>query len=199
MQDDSPFWRPLLRDHPALVLTAGYIFLIMVGVMYEAWLFLYFKVNVLYYAEAADFLLVPIREPLVMVVALAPIPFFYYLNRITEWLEREKGMGRKRKEKMIARYGEAGYWKLVRSVRILTVILWSIAATMHYARWVQDQIRGGARRTVQVATVTGTTVSGPVVGTTNRYVFVFDRAKETTLAIPSDNIAQITFQSKKKR
>src|SRR6266540_3923587 len=43
------------RQHPTLVLTAGYVVLTLVGLVYSAWLFLYFRINIIEYFRAERF------------------------------------------------------------------------------------------------------------------------------------------------
>src|SRR6185295_20324709 len=78
--------RELLNEHSGLALTALYLLLIAIGMMYEWWLFFRFGVNILYYAQASDFILVPFREPLVILVSLAPIPLYAAYIRGARWL-----------------------------------------------------------------------------------------------------------------
>jgi len=56
------------------MLTLGYLFLTALGMFHRALVFLMFRINVFDYAEPSDFLLAALRDPLIILVCIAPIP-----------------------------------------------------------------------------------------------------------------------------
>jgi hypothetical protein len=183
-----------LRDHAGLLVTLFYAFLIIVGVVYEALLLLRFRVNILYYAEAADFLLVPFREPLVTIAAVAPIPLWMLYIRMARKLEK-----RFSKPKPDQRLSVEAARKLRVWVSLAGMCLWSLAATMSYANRVSGQILDGKRRIVRVDFMTGGTVSGPVIASTSRWLFIWDAATQHTRVVPTENVAQlVVFRTSRK-
>ena len=59
----------LLREHPGLLVTIGYLTLSLVGMMFSSSLFKRFGVDFFDYAELADFLMAGVREPRSLLVA----------------------------------------------------------------------------------------------------------------------------------
>jgi hypothetical protein len=55
---------------------------------YEWWLFLFFKINILTYAETSDFLLAAVRSPLVILLCLLPLLLVWVLVRADQWRQR---------------------------------------------------------------------------------------------------------------
>ncbi len=80
--DEAPLTAPLVPADLKFLLSAnlgalttiGYLVLIGIGMLHEVILFRLFGVNVLEWMGPTDFLLVPMRDPIVLLVALAPIP-----------------------------------------------------------------------------------------------------------------------------
>jgi hypothetical protein len=185
---ENATWRDRIEAHSGLALSALYLLLIGIGMMYEVWLFLHFSVNILYYAEAADFLLVPFREPLVVLVCVAPIPLFWLYMRTARWLWTTmkwtwKERGRNART----------------SMNVLALVLWSTAFTAEYAKWVSNRIRDGHRQSVTIQTTSARTIAGPLIGTTGKFLFVYDAATKQTRIVTVDNIEQIVIQPRKKR
>lgn len=80
-----PLW---LRENPGLVLTSLYVFASLVGVLYHFLFFRRFGVNVLEFSEASDFLMVVVREPLTVALALLGVPFYLVYVALTTPLSR---------------------------------------------------------------------------------------------------------------
>ena len=78
----------LAEAHGGLLLTLAYVALTLVGMTYERWLFLYFKINILTYAETSDFLLAAVRSPLVILLCLLPLLLVWVLVRADQWARR---------------------------------------------------------------------------------------------------------------
>jgi hypothetical protein len=196
--------RPLaerIGEHSGLALTALYLVLIGIGMMYEWWLFRRFGVNVLYYAEAADFLLVPFREPLVMLVSLAPIPLFLLYSRVFTWLGRRIW---RRPKKEVAPETAARLRRTTRGLNALAMLLWSIAATAEFAEWVSRRIRDGHRASVRIELAADNGISpklitGPLIGSTNQFLFVFDRQTNQTRIVTLENVVEVVVDAKKKK
>jgi hypothetical protein len=180
--------RELFEEHSGLALSALYLLLIAIGMMYEWWLFFRFNVNVLYYAEAADFLLVPFREPLVVLVCIGPVPLYMLYIRGARWL------GRKLKSPAKPINPD-----LRTAMNILAAALWSLAFAAHYAGWVSDRIRAGERQSISIRTTTEKTIAGPLIGTTGKFIFVYDTATKQTRIVGVDNVEQIVVEPRKRQ
>ena len=185
------------REHSGFVLTAGYLALIAIGMMYEFWLFWRFRISILYYAEAADFLLVPFREPLVILVALAPIPIFRLYMRGAKALGTKLA---KPNAKPLAPAQAAFYRKFMLAVNVLAMALWSLVATAEFAEFVSNRIRAGKRRTVRIVTTASPQpIAGTIIGTTSQWVFLYDPRLDQTRMIPVENVGEILVERKKKK
>lgn len=180
--------RELAKQHSGLALSALYLLLIAIGMMYELWLFARFNVNILYYAEAADFLLVPFREPLVVLVCIAPVPLFALYMRVARWLWTRM----KRPIKTTSA-------QLRLSMNALCMVLWATAFAARYADWVSIRIRTGHRQSVTIQTTSAKTIAGPLIGTTGQFLFVYDAATKQTRIVTVENVEQIVIQPRKKR
>lgn len=181
-----------MSEHSGFALTVLYLLLIAIGLMYEWWLFRHFNVNILYYAEPADFLLVPFREPLVVLVSLAPIPLFALYMRGARWLGRK-----------VSKRQTTASRNMLRAMNVTAVILWSIAFTARYADRVSERIKSGQRPSVTIELaadngVTPTVIRGPIIGTSGHYVFVFDPRTKQTRVVSNEHIAELVFEPRKR-
>ena len=190
-QEQRPTWmNHLLWEHSGLFLTIAYLLLIFIGVIHEVFLFLRFRVNILFYADAADFLLVPFREPLVMVVSVAPIPLWILYMKGARWIVmriprlREKQLEYENRSPVVRQ-----------AIGAFAIMLWSMSFSAEYATRVARQIRSGDAKQVRVEPSAGTPVVGPLIGTTSQWVFVYDRAAMKTHAIPVEAVARIVLDS----
>jgi len=191
--------REVAEAHSGFALTGLYLLLIGIGMMYEWWLFFRLGVNILYYAQAADFLLVPFREPLVILVSLAPIPLYSGYLRGARWLGLKLRPGRgweAKPDSKLARYRPY--------MNALAIVLWSCAFTAEYADWVSTRIRTGLRKssTIELTPDNGVTpkrLSGPVIGTTSQFLFVYDPAVQQTRIINVGSIAELVVEPRRRR
>ena len=183
-----------VREHSGLALTVLYILLIAIGMMYEWWLYRRFNINILYYAQAADFLLVPFREPLVVFISLIPIPLFTVYMSGARWLGKQLA---RPNAKPVDPGVQAFYKKFMRVVTVIAIALWSFVFTAEYAEWVWKGIRAGKRRTVRVEMAgTSAVLNGTVVGTTGQFLFLYDRKTNLTRIIPHENVGAVVVEGK---
>lgn len=187
-------WAALLREHFGLALTVLYLALIAIGMMYEWWLFRRFRIDILLYAQPADFLLVPFREPLVVLIALAPIPIYRAYLGGARWLGKKVTP---KSAKPVDPRTAAFARKFMFWVNLLAMSLWSFVFTAEYAEWVWKRIRAGTQRPVVVETTGGAKLQGTVVGTTAQFVFLHDVKANLTRIIPAENIAGIVVEGRK--
>ena len=194
----EPPLRELLNQHSGLALTALYLLLIAIGMMYEWWLFIRFGVNILYYAQASDFILVPFREPLVILVSLAPIPLYSAYMRGARWLGQKLRPGKGWEAKP-----DSKLYHLRPAMNVLAIVLWSFAATAQYADWVATRIRSGLRKpaTIELTADNGVTpkqLTGPVIGTTSQFLFVYDPATQKTRIINFGSVAEVVVEPRRR-
>ena len=88
-QEEAELWRlrftvpQWLKDNPGLVLTGAYVLASLIGMAYIFQFFRRFRLNVLEFTEVTDFLVVVIREPATIALALSSIPLYWIYMRTT--------------------------------------------------------------------------------------------------------------------
>lgn len=196
-------WRDRFRaEHVGLVLTLSYVFLAAVGMLHEALVFAAFKVNIIAFAEPSDFILAAIRDPLIIVVTLAAVPvvaaYFRWARRVRI---REGGAprwyrGSAATRQVITRHFPALF--------VGTAFVYAFAFSAFYSLYTSNRLRAGAGRHVYVDLIANPT-RAPVdtaakllLGTTQKFVFLYDPAARSTTIIPSSNIARLVVDSRKR-
>jgi hypothetical protein len=194
-------WRRWLEtEHLGLAITLAYLFLAAVGMLHRGFVLLYFRINLLDYAEPSDLLLAALRDPLVVLVCIAPIPLVALYFRGAQWLRRRYPgsvwtTGGARAREFERKHRDALY--------VASVILWALAFSLQYASKVAHDLRGGRGRRVQVDLITGSvrvpgdTLWPLLLGTTQKYVFLYDNVRQVTTVVPVDNIAQIRYDRRR--
>ena len=187
----------LFREHPGLVLTVTYLLLSAIGVMYNAWLFLNFRINILYYSEPADFVMAALRDPIVILLSVLPYPLVKASDAFGQWLKvRFKAYGR------MSDSMERGLEKRKisrRSMMIASVTLWAFAFTGNYANFVASRIRGGQGQRVEIhlsadAPPLPDSIGRPIlVGTTNRFVFLHYPEQRVTHIVPMGMVSRLVI------
>ncbi len=189
-------WTGLVREHPGLLLTAGYLLLTLVGLGYELWFFMYFRLNILEYVETTDFLFAALRTPLVIILALLPLPVVWLLTRINEWFRR-RFPSYARLDSRIQGKNPAtrvGMWAFF-------VLVYATFFIQMYAERVTDRIKAGHGREVQVELTSGARFSSRtlLLGTTSKFVFLYLPAEKKTHVIPIENLSRLVVSAEKKR
>lgn len=202
----------LLRKDPALSFTFGYLFLTTVGIAYECWFFHYFGVNVLEYADFSDFLLAAVREPVVILLSVVSAAVILTLQEIN-YRARLRFPGYDRLNRRLNRnpWTRTGFANLSLSPRVMIIatilVYFGGVFTPLYAVYRVDRIKAGHTRPVTVrlsdsggagANQPGTRTL-PIIGTTSRFVFLYDAKARQTRIIPVDNIAEITVMRPPRR
>jgi len=189
----------LARLHPTLVLTASYLALTTVGLIYNFWLFRSFGINVVDYSETSDFLLSAVRTPLVIMLSVVPVFILLagqYLNKL--WLKRFPSK----------KPGPGPWWntddpKVWAVLGTVFVIIYAIYFTELYARRVARDIRNGKGKhvTVELMGAPGAVTADPtlLLGTTGKFVFLYYPQRNQTRIIPVENISSITVARKQKQ
>jgi hypothetical protein len=193
----------IAREHPTLLLTLGYLALTAVGLVYDAWLYAYFRINVVEYSETSDFLLAAVRTPLVIILSILPVLILWTITRV-----------RRRARKMFPRYDkfskryEGTVWDMENPriggpIGVVFVVIYAILFTQLYALRVADNIKAGRGRVVRVEMIVPGTVPTTdttlLIGTTGKFVFLYDARANQTRIIPFENVSSISVVAKRKR
>jgi hypothetical protein len=196
-------WR--WTEHIGTGLTLAYLALIVVGIFHEGVLLSRFRINVLDYAEPSDFLLAPIRDPLVILATVVPIvAIHYYIRGVEIYSLRLRA---KRVERGLPlRWWHGDPVKTYKNWTALfsLILVWVVASGLHYERWAASRLREGHGTRVRVELTTGEVEGGaaasPVLllGSTSRFFFLYRLTERQTVIVPSENVLRILPELKVK-
>lgn len=202
----APLW---LRENPGLFLSGIYVAASIIGVLYHFLFFRRFGVNVLEFSEASDFLMVVVREPLTVALALLGVPFYLVYGVLTaplsRWSRRRFASLRSTPEKRRKMHERMRpWWPLLQGGFIC---IYAILFVMVYSTWRAKQIRAGDFRQVVVEYKTDSPrpdgslrVEGlGLLGTASRFVFLYDRANRRTEVVPLDSISRLVWDARTRR
>jgi len=181
--------RRVLAENPALFISGIYFIASSIGLVYS-WAFLRsFGINVFRYAEISDFLLASLKEPLTWLLTALGIAMVAFDNAMSLRVQR-RGTSR-----FFRWYGSEQY----RYVNYSTAILAVIVFLFTYATFNEGKIRDGKG---EVVTVHLTDASQPkqlvMLGTTGRFIFLYDHITERVDIHPHESIMMITKSSPKR-
>lgn len=201
-----PGW---LRDNPGLCLTLVYLFTSVIGVVFHFLFLRRFGFNVLEFSETGDFLMVVVREPLTVGLAMMGLVFYvaygWSVRWITPWTRRRFARLRSTPEKRRATMHQMRRWQPVIQVSFIGV--YAVLFVMLFSNWRASRIRAGDFRKVTVHYKTDSpkadgslTADGlALLGTTSRFVFLYDPATKRADVVPLDGIARLTWDARSRR
>jgi hypothetical protein len=198
-----PTW---LRDNPGLVLTGAYVLASLIGMAYIFHFFRRFRINVLEFTEVSDFLVVVVREPATIALALSSIPLYWiYMRTTMPWMQRvqrrwpklQGSLARRQQKLVMARrmapYVQAGF-----------IIVYAMLFMLLYSGYQASRVRDGRFPVVTVeyktdAAPTTGPVTATLLGTTSRFLFVYRPETRRAEAIPFDAIARLSWDARSRR
>ena len=180
--------RKILRDHPALIVSALYVAASVIGMFYS-WAYLRaFGINVFNYAHISDFLLASLKEPFTWLLVAAAIGLILIDNTMS------RRFGRKERSKLIGWYGSPGYRRANNLGAAAIVLTFIFAFSVDKAR----QTRDGKGKIVEVTFADERpSVRSLLLGTTQQYVFLYDSGANGVDIHPIENIHSISFDAPK--
>lgn len=175
----------LLKQHPALLVSAMYVAASVIGMFYS-WAYLrHFGINIFNYAQISDFLLASLKEPVTWVLVILAIVLVLLDNASS----RKVASGNP--SKWIAWYGSPRYRFINNFVAIFIVFMFIYIFAMYQAR----DTRNGDGKIVDVMfSDSGAAVSALLLGTTGQFVFLYDDQTERVDIHPIENIHSISFK-----
>ena len=176
----------VVRDHPALLVSAFYVAASSIGMFYS-WAYLrYFGINVFNYAQLSDFLLASLKEPFTWALVVLAVVLVMLDNASS------RRAGRRNLSKWFRWYGSERY----RSVNNFAAILMVLAFIFAYASAQARDTRDGEAKQVDVIFADGEdTKTSALLGTTSQFVFLYDTDAERVDIHPIENIHSISFQA----
>jgi hypothetical protein len=185
---------PLIR-HGGLFLTIGYAFLTIVGLVYSYIFYKLFGINVLEYSETSDFIAAAVREPVAVLLCVAPgvvLWLFVLLRRAARRLSPRYDAYALRHE---TRYGTA-YRRFFMVSLPLLLVIYALTFSSIYAQASAERLRHGKGTMVRVLRTTAVPSDSArkvLVGTTAKFFFFYDTLLRTTDVVPVGNVAAVTI------
>lgn len=175
--------RRALAEHPALLVSGIYFVASLIGIVYS-WAFLSsFGINVFLYAEVSDFLLASLKEPAVWVLTIAAVIAIALDNAMSLRTQRRST------SRFFRWYGSERYRQINTIVAVLLVVVFLLS----FATIKERNIRNGEGEVVSAHL---TDASPPkqrvILGTTARFVFLYDPVAERVDIHPNESILMIT-------
>lgn len=181
--ETRPSWfRKLLHEHPALLLSLLYVAASTIGMWYS-WEYLRrFGINVFEYAQIGDFLLVSLKEPLTWALVFFAVLLVLLDNIMSRRVQKA---GRPR---WMRWYGSNRY----RSLNAITAIAMVLMFLNLYAGVQADKVLAGEGRTIRVKLADdGRTTSALLLGTTGQFLFLYQPDSRTVRIHPHENVSEI--------
>lgn len=182
----------ILRQHPGVLVTVIYGGVSLIGMLFSHSLFSHFGVNFFNYAEVSDFLLAALREPMTFVLAGGAVLVTLLIHLISHFEQR--WFAKHPPQSRIARaYQRSSSWAYSNVYVVLAVfVLYSYLFLSLYGEWKSEQVKNGDGRRVTVELADTTKFGNAILlGTSNKFVFIYDQAGDRVNIIPNENISRL--------
>jgi len=188
------------REHPAIVGTLLYLQVTTVGVIYSWALFRRFGINVFDYAEANDFLLAAFKEPFVFGMSTFTLIFLISFANILIWRRKTPA------DETPADTRLPFFFRTMRRLHrnqivylLVLTILYTLGPPLLFANFTADSLQSPSYEpltSVQYRATSGSDEQTTqrdlrVIGTTQSFVFFYDKKDSRTLIIPSAQIVEM--------
>lgn len=190
---DSILTRLLVR-HAGLIVTLGYAFLAVVGMVFNFFYFAAFGINVLEYSEPSDFIVAAVQSPVVILLCILPAFVIWLVVLLRRGARRRFARYDAYARRHETKYGRR-YNAIFRVTIPLLIVSYAIVFTSTYARFASSRIVHGKGRRVhitRIAPLASDSAARFLVGTTSKYLFFYDTLARSTDIIPAGNVAALT-------
>ena len=197
-----PWWRHYLREHPALLLSVGYLFLTLVGAIYNWRLCSRFGVNILDLADGADFLMFAVRDLAVVLWALFAVLVYAGTYALMARLLSKPEKERTRLMRIVYRNNKGTDLRGVAVACTLWAVFFVYYFLNVYAGNVALGIKAGKGRACEYALSEepkAALQSAQLVTTTSRFVVLYRPDEKTTQVIPLESVSRLVFVAPKRR
>lgn len=195
----------LLRREPALAISLGYLFVVCVGIFYNASFYRKFDIPVLTLSQIGDFLVAGIQQPIAIVLVLSTLPLCWLTDRWNTRYRRRQMIQRER----LRAVPELSFWQRLRMklmdwslgqphqelIAYLFIIpLYGWVFVAQYAQYKASAIKRGEAAFVRVWLADAGAEQGrrfAWLGATGSYVFVYDADAKRSLILPVENVVRI--------
>jgi hypothetical protein len=188
--------RGLFVEHPALIVTLGYLLVSLLGLSYQWVLFRHFDVNFFLYAEVTDFLMGAFREPITFGLSLSALAVGWLAHLYARWERRwwQRREARNWFTRAYLRLTTAGF---NRYVPALFFVLYSVMFIRLYADDRAAAFKEGEGQAVILEVTEGEERRPPqdavalMMGASARFVFLYRPDAAIVEILPHENIARI--------
>jgi hypothetical protein len=172
------------RQHPAVLLTGCYLYLSLIGGLYNFALFREFDVNVFRHAKAEDFLIAAFADPLTIPLGVLSSLIALFAVRFIDWVEK------------VAFH--------MPPKRVLNAAGWAILCTMWVPYYAFEHGQSVAREirqlapTIEVKLKAGTDrgdvtppIRGKLIGRVGQLIFILDPTAQQVIGVPESNLSDL--------
>lgn len=175
------FWLHWLR-RPGYAVPLVYGLSSTIGMLFYWTYFQRFGIDILAYIDPSDLLLASFRRPIVWLILLLSI-LTVHLDNLSS-----ARFGSRPRSRWTRWYGTPGYRRANLGVGALLAVVCIVGWAQHSA----DQVRSGGGAVVQLQFAEdGSRLSGQLIGTTSRFLFLHDEASGVSQAYPLENLRAI--------
>jgi hypothetical protein len=204
---EERYWYPLgrfFREHPAVVGSLLYVGITIVGVVYSWTLFKRFGINIFDYAETNDFLFAAFRDPAVFAISIGTL-LVASLSQIGTLLAVNFILRRRLQTELAGVAVIRSFLIALVFVLPIFVFITSIAVANLFGNRTADSLLSPTDEpltSVQYRATSGSDEQAKetdlrVIGTTQSFVFFYDRKDTRTLVIPIAQIVEMERQGPK--
>lgn len=198
----------LLQQNPGLGVTLIYLAISLIGLMFSWSLFSEFNVNIFNFTEVSDFLLAALREPMTFVMAGSAL----LVTWLIDWLamhETRYWNIKSPKSKFAKTYVKSQKLSRHPIARVFIFVLYSYLFISIYGDWKANEIKAGKGQVIRVQLTepvpdnggenqagNEVVIQGILLGSTNKYLFLYDPESGITSAMPEENIVRVLIDGK---
>ena len=189
-----------LKKDISLSLTLGYLLLLLLGLLYNFFYFGYFGVNPLAYAELTDFLVAPIRQPLVLAFFALTIVLAWATFAFDKWILIRFPNAYRRMSFGFNPHLETNE-KYKNSMILIGILSYTILSTVFIADWEINQLNQKDAPKVELVLKTENeglkTEKYVMIGKIGNYILVkADTSKRATIIFPIESVHSIRVNKK---
>jgi hypothetical protein len=194
---EPAWWRRHLSENPALILTVTYLFLTVIGAIYNWRLCHRFGINILDLADGADFLMFAVRDVVVVLWAAFAIGLFVATYALLAHFKSRPPKQRTGLMHGIERRLKQTDLRPAAVICILWAAFFVYVYLDRYAGTVAGNIKHGSGHACEYVLADdpkGLPQSAQLVTTTSRFVVVYRLDEKATQVIPLESIIRLVFR-----
>lgn len=191
----------MLRGDPALLVSAGYIALSLIGLWCSYWYYRRFGLPILEYLQASDFLVAGLRDPAYFLVMVGALLFVWLVNWPERWSERNpqrlEALAMRRWGRWLVRLipRRRAFFGLHADTGVLLGVVWcTMWLLMAYVTEKANHIRAGGGIEVRV-TLAGESAPLPgnarLLGTTSGFVLLWWPQRKQAEAVAMESMGRL--------